>query len=485
MLADRLPLRLTLLAGLALLAVLPAYISYLTFPTMPLLLAAAGVYLVLACGWPGWAVPIGCALAPLEAVQLPLAGLGALSATESAFLVLAIGWFWRALTRPETVVFPSIADFPIIAFILALLPGIAIGADIAVVGKLMVMWTAFYFVYLTVRGLRPHEIRRVLWALGSGAAVLGVTGVLAYVSGGGAQLSQGGISVSGRASGGIADPNYYAAYLQLAGVPLLAIAVARITRRRALAFSAVGAVALGILLSLSRGGTLGLLLAVTVVVLSWSRTRWVTAAVLVVLLGTTAFNLNPLVSGEVTEVVSERFATTTASSSNNQRLLLWEKSLGVIDDHKAFGVGALQFKNEANRLGLTQRGSPLQNVHNIPLNIAVELGLLGLAAYLLWLGRIARDVVVEIRRRRRASYGIAVGLGAALLGYAVQGLTVSQYQVQVIQATFFVLAGVAAAARGWDDDVAGREGSAGSARPVAALDLREQVGLAAAAEPAR
>jgi O-antigen ligase len=472
MLVDRLPLRLALLGALVLLAVLPAYISYLTFPAMPLLLAGAGAYLVLACVSPGWAVPIACALAPLEAVQVPLGKLGALSATETACLVLAVGWFWRALTRPESVSFPTIADFPTIAFILALLPGIAIGGEVPVVGKLLVMWTAFYFVYLTVRSLSPREIRRVLWALGLGAAALGVTGVLAYVAGGGAQVTEGGNAVSGRASGGIADPNYYAAYLQLAGVPLLALAVSRLTRRRIVAFAAVAAVALGILLSLSRGGTLGLVLATTVVVLSWSRTRWFTALVLVTLLGATVFNLNPLLSGEATEVVSERLANTTVESSNNKRLLLWQKSLGVIDDHKAFGVGALQFEGQANRLGLTQRGAPLKNVHNIPLNIAVELGLLGLAAYLLWLGRIARDVVTEVRRRRRETFGIAVGLGAAFLGYVVQGLTVSQYQVQVVQATFFVLAGVAATVRGWDDDVAGREGSArgvGRLRPGPAV----------------
>lgn len=453
-------------AALALLAVAPAYLGYHAGPFAPLVLAAGGAFTVLAMFHPGWALPVACLLAPLEGVQVPLGGLGALSPTEAAFLVLAAGWCWRALATPDRVCFPGIADFPTVAFVLAVLPGATIGADPRVVARLGLMWTAFFLVHLTVRELAPHEVRRVLWALGIGAGLLGLTGLLNYVAGGGAVVAQGGAAVSGRASGGIDDPNYFSAYLQLAAVPLLGLAVGRLARPRALAFAVFGAAAAGVVLSLSRGGTLGLALAVGIVVMSWSRTRWVSVAVAAALAVTTVASLNPLLKADVTETVAERLSSATQQSSNNKRLLIWEKSVGVVLDHPAFGVGALEFEREANRLNLTQNGQPLQNVHNVPLNIAVELGLLGLVAYLLWLARVVRDLVAEGRRRRPHTFPLVVGAGAALAGYLLQGLTVSQYQVQVVHAAFFVVTGVAAAVRTWPDEL-GRAGLATAEQPAA------------------
>ena len=434
------------LPALAVLAVAPAYVGYATSPFVPLVLAAGLAFVVLAAIRPGWALPIGCALAPLEYVQVPVNGLGSLSPTETAFLVIAGGWLWRALTAPDRVVFPGFGDFPAIAFVLLLLPGAAVGPDMQLVLRLAVMWTAFFVVSLVVRELSPREVRRVLLALGLGAGILGLQGVLGYLGVLGGPAEGG---VIGRASSGIADPNYYGAYLLVAGVPLLGLVLGRVARPRGLALAAAVAAVAGVVLSFSRGALVGLVLALAIVLAAWSRTRWVTAAIAVTALAVTVFTGQSIVQGRVTETLSERFTDVTAESSDNKRLLLWRESLGVVDDHKVFGVGPGGWKGEAGRLGLTQGGDPLQNVHNTPLNVAVEMGLLALLAYLLWLARAFRDLVAELRRRRPNTFPIAVGVTAALAGYCLQSLTVSQYQVQIVIATVFVLTGVATTLRTW------------------------------------
>jgi O-antigen ligase len=422
-------------------------LSYLASPVVAVAVPLAVGFLVLSCVAPAAAVAGGCAAAVLEGHEVPLGGLGALSATECAFLVVAVGWVWRAITGAADVRYPQIADYPVIGLVLCLPVGLVFDVPVSVVLRLGVMWAAFFLVFLTVKAFTPSELRMVLLSLGLGAGVLGALGTAGYLLGGGAQVDVGG-GVTGRAVGGIRDPNYYAAYLVLAGTPLLALVIARRTRWRAVAALAVGFTGLGVVLSLSRGGLLAAAFAVTVVVLAWSRTRLLSGAVIAVLIATAALNVNPLLNSGTSEVISDRLATIGTSSQNDKRSLIWREALDVTIA-RPLGIGALQFSTVAERRGLTQRGQPLENVHNTYLNIAVELGVLGLVCYLLWLVRTAWDLVVEFRRRRLETFAVVVGVGAALVGYSFQALTVSQYRVQTVLATFFVLAGAAAAARQW------------------------------------
>lgn len=435
-------------SGVVLCGTAVAWLSYATSPLIAVGLVIVLAFVVLAAVRPVLAV-CGCSsLAVLEAQQVPLGGLGALSATEVAFCLVAAGWVWRALTGAPDVRYPEFADYPLVGFVLALLPGVALGAPPAVVARLLLMWTAFYLVYLTVRGFSPAQLRRVVLALGLGAGALAAMGLITYVRGGGADVTAGGAVVSGRAAYGIPDPNYFAAYLQLAAAPALALVVAGRSRWRPAMTVAVLLCGVAIVATLSRGAILAALIAVGVVVMAWSRTRVVTVGVALVVVCATAVNLNPLVTSTGTEVVAERLSSIGTESSNNKRPLIWSRSLELIQE-QPLGVGALQFREVSGRLGLTEGGARLENVHNAYLNIAVELGVLGLIAYLAWTARVARDLVYEWRRRRPETFPLVVGVTAALSGYVFQALTIVQYRVQTILAVLFVLAGVAAAARGW------------------------------------
>jgi putative inorganic carbon (hco3(-)) transporter len=437
-----------------------AGVSYDVAPLLLLGLPVATVLLVLAVLRPVAAVCASVLVAVAESVQVPLGGLGALSATEVVFLLVAVGWVWRALTGDPTVRFVQIADYPLVLLVLALLPGLALGVEPALVLRLTVLWGAFFLVFLTVKGFDVRELRWVVTALALGSGLISTAALVTYALAGGVVVQ--GTAVTGRASFGIPDPNYFAAYVLVAAVPALGLLVAGQARLRLATAAAVGVSGLAIALSFSRGALLGAFVAAGVVLLSRARTRATSAVVVAVLVAAAAANVNPVLDSRVTEVVADRLASATDRSSTNNRLLLWERSVEFVQD-EPLGTGALGFREVAVAGGITERGRPLENAHNAYVNVAVELGLVGLLAYLLWLARVAWDVTAEWQRRRPETRGLVVGVGAAFLGFAVQGLTLTQYRVQTILATMFVLTGVAAAARAWPGPEDGPDADAPSA----------------------
>jgi O-antigen ligase len=101
-----------------------------------------------------------------------------------------------------------------------------------------------------------------------------------------------------------------------------------------------------------------------------------------------------------------------------------------------------QFQAEASRRGLTEYGSPLENAHSIPFSLLAETGLLGLSAFLLFAGQLGARAVRALRAADSARYALALGIAAALAGFAVQGLTVAQIRTNIVMGAFLLLAGV-------------------------------------------
>ncbi len=420
-------------------AVVLAALSALAGPLAPLALGVALGGLLLAWLKPAWSLGLAVALAPLEGIQVPVAGIGGLSPAEGALLLVAAGWVLRALTGTGPIAWPRPADWPVASLILLVSPGLVFGSDRILIIRIMVFWSAFALAGLTARALTSRERLGVLLALGVGAGLLGLEGVQTYVSGGGAVVSAGG--TYGRASAGIPDPNYYGGYLQLAAVPVLALAVVLKGRARALALACVAACSAGIVLSLSRGATLALFLAGALVLMAWSRSRRLTVVAGVAALAGLAANLGPLLSSPLAQSVGARLASSGDVGSNNDRITLWRFALKLIVDHP-LGVGSGRFETYSARAGLTVRTEPFQQAHNVYLNMAAEMGVLALFVFLCWLVVIGYDTRDGLRRTTGVDYAVAVGVGAAMVGFAFQALTVTLYQVQIIQGTFFVLAGL-------------------------------------------
>lgn len=222
--------------------------------------------------------------------------------------------------------------------------------------------------YTAVRDDR--NLVRVLGALLVGATVSGISGILA---GGGAQAA--------RAAGTVGDANELAAALVLS----LGVAAGFVANRelgplaRILGGAAAGVCLLGILLSLSRGGLLGLVAAcvAAVVVGGRWRGRIILVASGVLVTGVTYFVLFASLPAK------ERVTNTTGGGTG--RLDLWTVAERMIADRPIEGVGTGQFQSSSVhyllRPGAIERGdfilSQPKVAHNTYLSVLAELGIVG------------------------------------------------------------------------------------------------------------
>lgn len=176
--------------------------------------------------------------------------------------------------------------------------------------------------------------------------------------------------------------------------------------------------AVGFLLTLVRGAWLGFL-AGAVALAGLLRRASVLLVIGVVLV------LSLLLPAGLLEYRIRSFAN-PADATFRERLFMWQSGFGMVRDHPLTGVGPGQVKAlfpqyarpEAHRKSTS-------HVHNTPLQIAAERGLLGLGAWCwLWAAffrggmRLLRRLGPDQARERR----LVAGSLAAVLGFLVAGL---------------------------------------------------------------
>jgi O-antigen ligase len=138
------------------------------------------------------------------------------------------------------------------------------------------------------------------------------------------------------------------------------------------------------------------------------------------------------------------------------RIALWRRGLGYIRERPVFGVGANGFpvaeatlSRVARRREMVGRSFATLNPHNIFVQVAAELGLPGLTAFVLLLVTMARTLL-RVRRRFGAdpvTAGVANVLLAALLGYVVCGFFLSAAYFPLLYLLIGLAAAVSAVAR--------------------------------------
>jgi putative inorganic carbon (hco3(-)) transporter len=417
-----------------------ALAAYAVDPIAVPALALGAVYALAVLRRPVLGVAGGFLLSPFESFSVPLPS-GAITLAETSLALVGAGYLGRLVALPHTVRRPQAGDLWFGAFLVVALLGIVVATDPTPILRTLALWSASFLLYLQVRSFTLAEKRLTVIALVVGAGVLGAIGTLDYLRGGGATLGATGNVVTGRAAGTFENANYYASFLQLAVVAGLAVALASV--RRLWVLGPTAAAAAGLAFSLSRGGMLGAFAGAAVLLL-WNRARRVGLGLLAVVCALLLFDVNPVPGTEQLNTVQERLIAITdvRGSATNSRPRIWRMAVQATEDNPLIGVGLYQFSFEAQRRGLTEYGRPLENAHMLPLGIAVETGLLGLAAFALFL----RWVAVCARRALRSGdpevKALAVGLTAALAGFLVQGLTVVQLRHSLLTATFLVLCGL-------------------------------------------
>ncbi|MEE9218618.1 MAG: O-antigen ligase family protein [Acidobacteriota bacterium] len=247
-----------------------------------------------------------------------------------------------------------------------------------------------------------------------------------------------------RASGAFVNRNFLAAYLNVALAVALVQAIDRRGKARAVAILAALPIALAVLWTGSRGGVIGLV-ALLIVLIPYRRVLDLLSTVpgraMAVALGAVLLVVLPLsivIGVRSGEVDPYRY----------ERLSIWKASLSAASEQPWIGLGPGQLQWVAPRYNFPLEGYPFRysrvwkTAHNLPLQRLAEEGIIGVvlaAGFLLALVRALRAKV------RCTGDSLARAALAALAAIMAQGMVDTPSEHPAVLLSLAVLAGLALA----------------------------------------
>lgn len=442
--------------------------------TLPLSLAAllvgcaAGGLLLLRHPWLVW---------PGIALLLPFtSGLksGPLSVTDLLLAGAVALWFVDGVRRRSLrLEFSPVAAW-IAPYLAALLLSTYAAVDLTEATREVIKWVELLLVvWLVGQTLTPGQSRWLVLALLVGGALQGLLGVYQFLF----RIGPEHFVLLGRfmrAAGSFHQPNPYAGYLGLTLPVAVSLALwgwqrvgglpIRPTIWALLYSGLAGVISAGLLASWSRGGWLGAIAGVGLVVVLRSRRMLLaslTGLLLLLLMGAMG-GLNPSwmpasISERVADIpaylgvgISEIVAQPVNDENFSviERLAHWLAAQRMWEMAPWLGVGPGNYATVYPDVRLPLWEDALGHAHNIYLNVLAETGLIGLAAYLLMWGGIVGWLWRQSRRSPSASWERALGVGVlgVVAHLSVHHLFDNLY-VQGIQLQIALWLGVAAALR--------------------------------------
>jgi O-antigen ligase len=234
------------------------------------------------------------------------------------------------------------------------------------------------------------------------------------------------------------NPNVLAEYLVFVIPVVMAFIWTSDRVGRKLAFSGLlGIILTCLVMTLSRGGWLGLAVAVLIFALAVDRRLF--AALMLIALISPVF---------LPSVIINRIASigSLEDSSNAYRVTIWVATLRMLKDYWLTGLGlGLQAFSKVYRDYMIA-GTPALHSHNFYLQLGLEMGILGLISFLwfAWAELKGAGRILRIKRSPRAAV-FAVGIAGAISGHLFHGLFDHVWFSPRIGLTFWEMAGILAA----------------------------------------
>jgi O-antigen ligase len=429
------------------LAVVVAGLAIALLPLIPaVVLVLGGLALLLTFIRPIYGLVLLAFSVPFGSLaEIKLADFS-LSATEFVVPLVVLAWVFQMVAAREV----RIRFTPIFGTLLLLIAAMALSVSearsLGLSLKEIAKWLEFGAIFLMVGNSvrQRRQIGVILAALLAAGVLEALHGWYQFV------LKQGpeGFLVGGtflRAYGVFGQPNPYGGYLaSLIPLSLGLFLAARAASSRwgnPWVLAAVGGIlTLGLLMSLSRGGMLGLAGAVLLMLVIGSR-RWrpaVLAGLLALSLGVLAFPFG-LLPGPLQGVVGgflggfsifdvRGVVPTPANFSIIQRLAVWSSAWSMWLEHPWLGIGVGNFGVLYPRYALPFWDFPQEHAHNYYLNLLAETGVVGLAAYLIFFASLLAFAGQGLRAALAGEAGwgprafLALGIVGMLLVFSLHNL---------------------------------------------------------------
>lgn len=360
--------------------------------------------------------------------------------TSSALLVLVfLIWALRQFVGDPPARHRTPLDWPVALFAVATvvslfsLLGPGADPDAQLVGLIKAAG-GFLVFFLTVQSLeKRHDLWLVLGAILATGLIQAVATVIPAVTG------THPISEATRSTGTTVDANVFAGYLILIIPLLIAAGVVAFYHRRRWTLAAAGAATViygaALIATLSRGAWLGIVAGtVTLAVLLPRRRKPIAILAACVLVG---FALAGFAGP-----IAARLGLSSDAATFLARVPIWVAALQMLVQHPAFGVGLHSF---GAFVGSYNPHLHVSQAHNLFLNIAAELGIIGLAAFGIVVVVLFRTLA-RVRRNASSSRDriVAAALVASFTAFFVHSLFDVSYYDYKILLLFWILVGAAA-----------------------------------------
>jgi len=196
----------------------------------------------------------------------------------------------------------------------------------------------------------------------------------------------------------------------------------------------------------TRSAWLGLFVALAVL-LALTRRRWLVALFALAALGTT------LAPAPYRARLASAFDP--AHPTNVERRHMWDAGLRMFRDRPLTGVGLQDLHAAYDRYRSPASRERAGHLHNVVVQIAATMGIVGLAAFVWLYATLIRAAASGLRTqlaRGGLAAGVRAGVVAALAGFLVAGLFEWNFGDEELLDLLYPLVGIAWAARGWPEE---------------------------------
>lgn len=401
-----------------LLSVALGFSTYFTHPIFVINIAIIVVLFVLLMSFPELGLVFIMIILPFASL-FPYPTLVVLM-----LLSFSIGGFVVKLLRGKRVIRIELMDIMIVAFSVLLLFG-----GIFTYGGTKSLHTAeVYFAFLLIYFLIANmyigksSIYRAFKILIVTATIVSIVGIVrgGVVDASWVDLEMFG-DLPGRVSEFFENPNILGAYLIIIfPLALGEMIVSKKTISRFMYFISAGVIVACTVMTGSRGAWLGLIVATVVFLILYNvRNIW-----LILTMGLTL----PLWQFVLPDYIINRFTSifTMADSSIQMRIDIWKGAWEMAKDNLFTGIGVGERAFKMVYEGYAEKGAESAvHAHSLPLQMLVEIGIVGFLVFAFIMFMYAQKSFVEIKQGQRKSKSrtmIIAGL-SSIVGSLVMGLT--------------------------------------------------------------
>jgi O-antigen ligase len=383
-----------------------------------------------------WALAVTVACLPLYVVRYRIGPLPT-TLLEGLILVTIALWAAGRLQTREWRPARTSLEIPIALLLVAGIVGIAVSPDhVGAIG----IYRAYFIepvviFYVAVDLLRkPHDFRTVLAGFVAGSTVFAIMNLGAWVI---ALATHVEINLGNAPEALYTSPNSVTMFLEPAVTLAAGFALYSDNRRdRTAAFLCLPFLLASMVATLSRAGLLTLAVLALVVVLTMRSRRLKLGLLGALAIGGVAILQIPFVAKRM----AHQFDPSYPYNTFENRLEIWKDTLHMLRDHPIFGAGLRAYAIVMRRYVTTPTHQPELYAHNIFLSMWAEIGLLGLAAFVVLLGMLLWRGWSSFSKAEGFARALLWGTAAAFLAITVHGLFDTPYYGNDLSVEFWILA---------------------------------------------